>query len=112
MERVEIVVQDIPQDLRAKLVEDAASRDISINEAAVGLLSEAYGVEREPSTRPHRGSRGSTQILLSVPDELRTAVRLHAAREGITMRGCVIRTLSEHYGIEPDGVERRPRTAA
>lgn len=110
--RVEIVVQSVPQDLRDLLVADAETRNISINEAAVSTLAERYGVEREPSTRPYRGESGSDQLLLSVPDDLRTAIRLHAARVGATMRGVVILALSEHYGIEADGIGRRPRTTA
>lgn len=110
--RVEIVVQDIPETLRDVLVAAAADLDVSINEAAVSVLATKYGVEREPSTRPHRGGGTSTQLLLSVPEELRTALRLHAARTGKTMRGCVIETLSEHYNIDADDAGRRARTVA
>jgi predicted HicB family RNase H-like nuclease len=109
---VQIVVQDIPENLRDVLVADASDRDISINEAAVAALAEKYGVEREPSTRPHRGGGTSTQLLLSVPEELRTALRLHAARTGETIRGLVISVLSEGYGIAADDAGRRARTVA
>jgi hypothetical protein len=110
MARVEIVVQDVPVDLRAALVADAADRNISINETAVAILAATYGVPREPSTRPHRGESGSTQLLLTVPDSLRTAVRLHAARTGATMRGVVIKSLSDHYEIEAPDTGRRQRS--
>ena len=109
--RVEIVVQDVPQSLRDALVADAAARDISINEAAVGTLAEHYGVERTPSTRPHRGETGSTQLLLAVPDELRTAIRLYAARTGGTMRGSVIQVLSDRYDIPVVEAGKRSRAA-
>lgn len=112
MARVEIVVQDVPPELREVLVADAAERDISINETAVGILADHYGVERKPSTRAHRPPSGSTQLLLAVPDELRTALRLYAARTGATMRGAVIKVLSDHYGIPAPDAGRRARTVA
>lgn len=110
MARVEIVVQDVPVDLRAALVADAAERNISINEAAVAILASAYGIPREPSTRPHRGESGSTQLLLTVPDGLRSSIRLHAARTGATMRGVVIKALSDHYEIPAPDAGRRQRS--
>lgn len=111
--RVEIVVQDVPAELRAALVADAAARNVSINEAAVAPLAEHFGVEREPSGRPHRGESGSTQLLLAVPDDLRQAIRLMAARKGATIRGIVIQVLSDHYGLDGgDQIGRRPRNTA
>lgn len=112
MSRVEIVVQDVPPDLREKLVADAEARNVSINEAAVAPLAEHFGVEREPSGRGFRGESGSSQLLLAVPDELRTAVRLMAARKGATIRGIVIDVLSDHYGLDNGSIGRRPRTTA
>lgn len=111
-DRVEIVVQDIPQELRSAIIADAREQNVSINEVAVRILATAFGVEREPSGRPYRGESGSTQLLLAVPDALRTAVRLSSARRGATIRGIVIEVLSEHYSLPVDGVGRRPRTAA
>lgn len=111
-DRVEIVVQDIPEQLRDRLVLDAQERDVSINEAAVSILADKYGVERDPSTRPHRGGGVSSQLLLAMPVELRTAIRVHAAETGLTMRGVVMQALCEVYGLEAEGIERRPRSAA
>lgn len=97
--RVEILIQNIPVDVRDALVADAATRDISINEAAVQILAKAYKIKREPSTRPHRGENGSSQILLVVPDELRTAVRVDAATRGVTIRSLVIDKIAKRYKV-------------
>lgn len=112
MARTEILVEDVPEKIRDLVVAEAKHRDVSINEMAVGILAAAYGVEREPSGRGFRGETGSNQFLLAVPEELRTAIRMHAARIGSTQRGVVIEQLAKHFGIDAPPTDRRRRTAA
>lgn len=112
MAKVEILVEDIPEQLRSRLVADAQEANASINETAVAILAARYGVEREPSGRPFRGEAGSTQIVLSVPPELRDAIRLHAARKGEPMRAVVIEELAANYGLSIPAEDRRRRPSA
>lgn len=112
MARKEILIEDMPAELRSRIVGEAQERNVSINEVTVSILAAAYGVEREPSGRSFRGETGSNQIVLSVPSELRDAIRLHAARRGETMRSVVIETLGKNYGLDFPAEDRRRRDSA
>lgn len=109
MSRVEIIVQAVPESLRDAITRDAESRDVSLNEAAVSVLADRFGVDREPSGAAFTGATASDTMLLSVPDELRRRIRLEAAAQGVTMRGTVLKTLAQHYGISGIDAHRRPR---
>lgn len=107
--RVEIIVQAVPATLREAIAADAEGRNVSLNEAAVSVLADRFGVAREPSGVPFTGASVKETMLLSVPDELRRRIRLEAAAQGVTMRGTVLKALAQHYGISGVDAHRRPR---
>lgn len=108
-ERKDILVYEVPEEIRSALVADASTRDISINDLAVSILFEHYGLKREPT-----GSRftdGGGHNL-----SLRGGVALHkkidverAKRGGGTLRGVVLEKLALHYNLEPPSIFRRPK---
>ena len=108
-----IIVQDVPAPVLRKLVADARSRDVSLVEAAVGILAGCYGVEREPTGVGFRGEPTRATLLLSMPDDLHMALKVDAAgRKGVTMRGLIIDALAAHYDVEGGEAQRRPRGTA
>lgn len=109
---MDLIVQDVPATVLRKLVRDAEKRDVSLVEAAVGILADRYGIEREPTGAGFRGVPIRSTLLLSMPDELHRRLKVDAAgRKGVTMRGIIIAALAAHYNVRADA-HRRPRGTA
>jgi hypothetical protein len=108
---VDLNVDHVPRQLTRRLASDARRRNVSINEAVVGVLAEHYRVTRDPTGAPFRGAPKGTTLLITLPDDLHRAVKMDAAATPRgTMRGLVISVLCRHYGINPPSPLRRPRT--
>lgn len=110
---MDLIVQDVPQSVLRKLVTDAKRRDVSLVEAAVGILADQYGVTREPTGVGFRGEPTRATLLLAMPDDLHLAIKMAAARQkGVTMRGLIIDALAAHYGVKAAASQRRARGTA
>lgn len=106
----EIQVQDVPKNLLNKVVADARRRSISLNDTVVGVLADAYNVEREPTSTRFTGAPIRTTLLLTLPDPLHLKIKVEAAgQKGVTMRGVIIAVLARHYGIKEPSTARRSR---
>jgi predicted HicB family RNase H-like nuclease len=110
---MELIVQDVPDRVLARLQADAKRRDVSINEAVTGILAGHYGVQHEPSGVKWSGPLTRTTLLLSMSDDLHRRIKIDAAgRKGVSMRGLIVQTLASHYKIPAQSAARRPRTTA
>jgi predicted HicB family RNase H-like nuclease len=110
---MELIVQDVPDRVLARLQADAKRRDVSINEAVTGILASHYGVQHEPSGVKWSGPLTRTTLLLSMSDDLHRRIKIDAAgRKGVSMRGLIVQTLASHYKIPAQSPQRRPRTTA
>jgi hypothetical protein len=116
--RHELLVHGVPPDLRAALTEQAKSQGVSVNEAAVILLSQCFKVKHVPvenglkgATGPtHSFPRGDSDILyLRGGAKLQKAITADARKRGGTLRGVVLECLCLHFDIEPEPIGRRPR---
>lgn len=105
-----ILNEELPLDLREALEEDARTREITVNDAASRILSEHYGVEWEQSGFPYR--EVSSRFKLRVSSPLHQKIRVDAATRLVTIRGVVLSTLAEHYGVNAINPGRRPRKEA
>ena len=110
--QVSIIVTDIPPRVRQALIRAARKQRVSINETAVRILAAHYSIEREPKQTRFVEATSTARMIFSVPTEVRTALRVHAAERGLTMRGLVITALAEAYGVPFKSAARRPRTKA
>lgn len=107
---VEIIARDVPEELVRLLVGEARHRDTTVSDLAAGILAERFGITREPSGRSFvNGTLGSSTLILTVPSELRRAIRRHAVEQDATMRGVMIEALASHFGQSPGPIGRRPR---
>jgi len=107
---VEIIAKDVPAEIVRALVGEARSRNQTVTDLAAGILASRFNVEREPSGRSFiAGMAGSDTLILSVPAELRKAIRRYAVENDATMRGVVIDTLARHFGMPAVPTGRRPR---
>ncbi|HXV56782.1 MAG TPA: inositol-3-phosphate synthase [Gaiellaceae bacterium] len=86
----------MPSALKRSLAREVARRGSTMNDVAVSILAERFGVDFEPSGR-RGGSRpgASGAVLLRVPTRLRTALKDEAARTAVTTNGLVVATLED-----------------
>jgi myo-inositol-1-phosphate synthase len=85
--------------LKDALVRETAQKGASLNDVAVGLLAEAFGVAYRPAGRKSALPGSSPVILLRMPEELKDAIRAEAARTGDTFNDLVLRTLAAELEI-------------
>lgn len=110
---MDILVQDVPNTVLARLTADARRRDVSLNDAAVTILAARYGIEKEPSGAGFTAPLTRPTLLLSMPDELHRRIKMDAAgKRGATMRGLIVQTIARHYGVPVQSPQRRPRGTA
>lgn len=102
-----ILNEEIPQDIRAKLNEDALMQNRTLNDTASVILAERLGTKVSLSPAPYRP--GAERFKLLVPETLHRKIRMEAARRQGTIRGTVLSILAEHYELEPVSSTRRPR---
>lgn len=108
--RKDLLVYDVPVEIRDALVADAHEQDISINEAAVTILAAHYKVKHIPTGRPFTADDGGKNLAVRGGASLHRKIDMdRAQRGGGTLRGIVLERLALHYEIEPPPIGRRPR---
>ena len=105
-----ILNEVLPEDVRQKLDEEAQEENVTINDVANSILSQHFDVEWTPSGRPYRSM--ADQFKLRVSEHLHWKIRMSAALAGHTVRGTVLATIANHYGLEAIVPTRRPRRPA
>lgn len=90
---------DHRQELKERLAADAAGREASINDVAVGILAARFGVPFEGSGRRSPGFRGSAAGAYRMPLELWAAISNEATTRQVPKRAVVEAALSDHYAL-------------
>jgi myo-inositol-1-phosphate synthase len=93
------VLVRVPASLKRSLVREAAQRASSLNDVAVGLLAESFGVDYRPTGRKSALPGSSPVILLRMPEQLRDAIRAEATRTGEPSNDVVLRALADGLGV-------------
>jgi len=105
-----MLVRGVPADLKAAVIADAEARASGMNDVIVGVLAARYSVKFEASDRKMTATPGlSADLVLRMPDSLRRAIAVDAAKRGSTQRAIVVATLSRHYGMAEPTLTRRRR---
>ena len=118
--RKDLLVTDVPSEIRKALVSEAKARDCSINKVAVQILATAFKVKYVEPVNGLRGHEGAPRYRTADPSTLlvRGGAKLHraitadAARRGGTLRGVVLEKIALNFQIEPQPIGRRPRKKA
>src|SRR5687767_5029831 len=91
----------MPTRLKRRLVREVARRGRTLNDVAVALVAERYGVAFEPSGHRSGASPGeSPSVLLRVPVALRERLRAVADEQATSVNAIVVRALTEGLAIE------------
>lgn len=109
--RKDLLVFDVPSDIRDALVADARERNKSVNDTAIGILAARYRVKHTSSGIPFTLSdNGSHNLSLRGGAKLHRTLDVARAKRSGTLRGLVLETLALHYGLTPpENIGRRPK---
>ena len=88
-----------PASLKQALVREAARREASLNDVAVGLLAGAFRVDYRPTGRKSSRAGSSPVILLRMPETLKHEIQAEAFRLGSNTNDVILHTLAEQLGV-------------
>ena len=88
-----------PASLKQALVRETARRGASLNDVAVGLLADHFGVPYRPTNRRSPLPGASPVILLRMPEELKAAIQDEAYRAGSNTNDVILAALSDELGV-------------
>jgi myo-inositol-1-phosphate synthase len=93
----------MPSSLKRALAREVSRRRGTMNDVAVSILAERFGVEFEPSGRRGGSTPGASgAVLLRVPPRLKAALKDEASSSAGTTNQLVVDTLTEELtGREP-----------
>ena len=100
---------NVPDDIRAAVIDAARDADMSVNDVVGGILAAHYGLGWEQSGHSFTAS-DSTQWFLRMPSVLKHTIAAHAEAVGGKQTGVVLLVLANHYGLPAPapGVRRQP----
>jgi len=94
----------MPAPLKEALVRETARRRSNVNDVAVGILAETFGVPFVPSGRHRKVLAGSTPVLLlRVPQELKDQIRAEASRRDSNANDVILAALADGLGVPSAG---------
>jgi myo-inositol-1-phosphate synthase len=96
-----------PSSLKEALVRETARRGASLNDVAVGILADAFGVEVTPSNRRSPLPGSSPVVLLRMPEELKSAIQAEAFRLGSNTNDVILAALADELGVPFQSNRRR-----
>jgi predicted HicB family RNase H-like nuclease len=106
--RSAIDIRDVPASLAQAVWDDAAKRNVSVNDLVAEIVCQRYGIPYTPTGYPFTArSQPTSHWNLRVPDSVHQALRALADTTGGTVTGHVLFALSEHYGVETIPPTRR-----
>jgi myo-inositol-1-phosphate synthase len=85
--------------LKQALVRETARRAASLNDVAVGLLADSFGIPYRPTGRKSSLPGSSPVLLLRMPDELHAAIQAESARAGATANDVILRALARELDV-------------
>jgi myo-inositol-1-phosphate synthase len=90
----------MPAPLKGALVRETARRGSNVNDVAVGILAEEFGVAYEPSGRRRKVLAGSSPVLLlRVSQELKSEIRAEASRRDSNANDVILAALADGLGV-------------
>ena len=97
----------MPASLKGALVRETARRRSNVNDVAVGILAETFGIAYQPSGRRRKVlAGGSPVILLRVPQELKDEIQAEASRSGANANDVILAALAGGLGVPSQKIGR------
>src|SRR6476660_925476 len=98
----------MPAPLKGALVRETARLTSNVNDVAVGILADEFGISYTPSGRRRKVLAGSSPVLLlRVPQELKDAIHAEASRRDSNANDVILAALADGLGVPPVTNRRR-----
>ena len=90
----------MPAPLKEALVREAARRASNVNDIAVGILADEFGITFSPTGRRRKVLAGASPVLLlRVPQELKNVIHAEASRRDSNANDVILAALADGLGI-------------
>ena len=90
----------MPAPLKEALVRETARRASNLNDVAVGILADEFGIQYTPTGRRRKVlAGGSPVILLRVPQELKSEIHAEASRRDSNANDVILSALADGLGV-------------
>jgi myo-inositol-1-phosphate synthase len=90
----------MPAPLKGALVRETARRASNLNDVAVGILADEFGIPYTPTGRRRKVlAGGSPVILLRVPQELKDEIQAEASRRDSNANDVILSALADALGV-------------
>ena len=90
----------MPAPLKGALVRETARRESNVNDVAVGILADEFGITYQPSGRRRKVLAGSSPVLLlRVPQELKDEIHAEASRRDSNANDVILAALADGLGV-------------
>jgi myo-inositol-1-phosphate synthase len=97
----------MPAPLKGRLIQAAETQDSNVNDVAVGMLADRFGVSYQGSGRRGGAAGSSGVVLLRLPPALKRRIQLEAFERGSNTNDVILETLSERLGLPFESNRRR-----
>ncbi len=94
------VIVRMPPRLKRRLALETARRQGNMNDIAVGILGERYGVNVEPTGRRSPTPGASGVVVLRMPESLKRSLKAARLETKKTTNQLIVEALSESLGVE------------
>ena len=114
-EKEQLLLRDIPQELKLALMQAAEYGQTNMQAVAVSILAKEFDYDYSPRhVRGNPADEKKNIMNLRLPPELHQRIRIKAAGEGIAYADVAVLALGKHLGVEidPKYLNRRGRRAA
>jgi myo-inositol-1-phosphate synthase len=88
----------MPRTLKRRLAREVSRRESSLNDVAVAILADRFGVSFMPSGRRAPAPGESGDVLLRVPPELKHELDAAASAQGSSTNTVIVESLTERLG--------------
>jgi myo-inositol-1-phosphate synthase len=92
------VIVRMPAAVKRRLAHEVARGRGSMNDLALGILGDRFGVRVEPTGRRGSAPGSSGVVVLRMPSELKTRIKAEATSLGTTTNDVIVRTLADRLG--------------
>ena len=90
----------MPASLKGTLIRETARRASNLNDVAVGILADEFGIRYTPTGRRRKVLAGSSPVLLlRVPQELKDEIHAEASRRDSNANDVILSALAEGLGV-------------
>ncbi|HVM16074.1 MAG TPA: inositol-3-phosphate synthase [Gaiellaceae bacterium] len=97
-ERKDVLVR-MPAELKRRLADEVEARAANLNDVAVGILATRFAVPFEPTGRRGAPPRGSGDVLLRMPPELKEKLGRRASERKRNTNDLIVETLMQGLGL-------------